>query len=74
MLTPFLAKGLNPTTGRMIELVLMAESAQDARRQIEDCGVKFVTLTPHPGAVDSHEPQRGSVATGSKRRRTPRPE
>jgi hypothetical protein len=73
MLTPFLAKGLNPTTGRMIELVLMAESAQDARRQIEDCGVKFVTLTPHPAALDARESQH-DVATAYRRRRTPRPE
>lgn len=74
MLTPFSIKGVNPGTGQFVEFVLMAESAEEAQRLAEDCGLEGVTLEAHDGPVPGGRVpgDDGSRAPAGTSRRPPR--
>lgn len=77
MLTAFLVNGLNPASGTMVRMVLMARDASQARAQAEACGLQFVTLTPHDidGAPDvsGRRMLQPRKTPGARARRRPMP-
>jgi hypothetical protein len=46
----FRARGVAPL-GRVVELVVVAESAAEAQRMVEDAGVQFVVISDHPARL-----------------------
>ena len=54
----FVVKGVNPTTGQVVELTVLAETALDAKRQVEACGLRFVVVSDPPP-----QPSTGGMAT-----------
>jgi hypothetical protein len=52
----FTVKGVNPSTGQVVEMTVLAETALDAKRQVEACGLRFVVVSdapPPPRAADA---------------------
>lgn len=46
MATLFVIKGINPGTGKVVQLTIVAESADAARHQAEEAGLEKVTVRP----------------------------
>lgn len=44
--TPFNIKGVNPGTGKVVEFVIVATSAQAAKAKAEEAGLQWVVATP----------------------------
>ena len=42
----FNVKGIAPGTGRVVEMQIVAKSAEDAKRRAEEGGLKWVTVIP----------------------------
>lgn len=56
----FRVQGFSTTAGRTVEVVLWAESSKHARRQLEACGLRFVTVadwTVDSSALDASPTQ-----------------
>ena len=47
MLTAFTVKGISPLNGEVVEMVVLAETAMDAKSQAEACGLRFVVVSEY---------------------------
>lgn len=45
MAKSFVIKGVNPATGRVVEIVIDAETMVDAKAKAEDAGLEMVTVS-----------------------------
>lgn len=52
----FVVKGVNPTTGQVVEMTVLADTAIDAKRQVEACGLRFVVVSDTPPPADAAPP------------------
>lgn len=48
MLAAFSVKGVNPLTGQVVELTVLADTVMDAKRQVEACGLRYVVASEVP--------------------------
>ncbi|MCC6660698.1 MAG: hypothetical protein IT437_07400 [Phycisphaerales bacterium] len=44
----FSVKGVNPLTGQVVELTVLANTVMDAKRQVEACGLRYVVASEVP--------------------------
>lgn len=62
----FCVKGVNPGTGRIVELLLVAATATDAKRNAQESGLRHVVVSEG----SEYQPDQG-VERGGSRPSTP---
>lgn len=61
---PFRVKAFNPGTGQSIDMILVAEDLDEARRKAEECGLRNITVAeaPVPEGPAKTDPQGGGAS------------
>ncbi len=70
MAQAFRVRGFSPANGRLVELIVVAASASEAKRQVEESGLRHVIATPLP---DSGPNDPGSRGGGGLSKAPPKP-